>query len=132
MSEKILNQILDKLNNLNDRMGNLENEVSDIKANQNQTDKRLNNIEKEISNIKGTMATKEDIVALEQKMATKDDIENIFAEQQQDVLSMLKILKSQSEENNKRLIKLSKDTLFLLRKIVEHEDDISELKTVKG
>jgi CII-binding regulator of phage lambda lysogenization HflD len=101
MSEQLLNEILQKLNNM---------------------DNRMNAIEKDIQTIKTEMATKTDIETIfgEQQ---KDVIGVLHVIKNQ--------ITEQTESTNNRLDRISMDINYLVRKTAEHENDILSLKRAR-
>ncbi|GAW28957.1 hypothetical protein [Carboxydocella sp. ULO1] len=112
MSEQLLKEILSEIKAI-------KTDLTEFKT---ETGSQINHLAERINRI-------------EQNMATKTDLESILADQQKDVLAILRVVKSQLEEqsrtSNDRLDRISMDINYLVRKTAEHENDILALKRAK-
>ena len=127
--ESILNQILERLTQLQSDMNAMKAEVNDIKAKM-ATQEELKALKSEVNDIKAKMATKEELEALKSevndikaKMVTKEDLAPI----QQAVLETNDIVKSieLNQERHERILDV------LSKRSIEHEADIASLRRVK-
>jgi len=111
---------------MNDVLNQILSELQQLKVAQEYTNERIHNLE---------ISTNARLEKIEQTMATKEDIETLLAEQQKDILSMLKVTHSQIEEKidniNEEIIEL-KESLNKVELITASNwKDITKLKSVK-
>ncbi|MCX7779645.1 MAG: hypothetical protein N2491_01865 [Negativicutes bacterium] len=122
--EQILKEILSAVKSL-------DNKVSDI-------DKRLNNLETDVTEIKTDIAgMKTDIANLEGQMIETNQIVKALLHRSEETDAKLESLAVNTasrysvERLEKAIDRVATDMNYLVRKSVEHDDDIRELRRAK-
>jgi chromosome segregation ATPase len=123
--ENVLEQILEKLSNLDDKVTGLDNKVTSLDNKVNSLNNKVSGMETDLKLIKTQQSEHGAILqavhhAQETQKAQIDQLTINTAH-----------LSGQQEEMNQTVDRLSGDVSFLVRKAAEHEEDIRNLRRAK-